>query len=465
MMRKIHFYLQFALTFAVLLLTACSNDTVSTTDKFEKGSTRYTAIIYGQNGGDMESSIEGTMRDIQSVLGDNDKVRVLLVYKYGGSEKFEGTKAYPGQLLKFEITKNTDLSNLKDSSAIVEDSIKLYDPDFMASVLNYAHDSLPADEYLLFVEGHGAGYSFAGDYPKPENEKSKALAKTPDKQVGFFLPDEWVPFAVGGARGMTASELAEGIKKSKISHFKAILFNVCLMANVETLEDIYPYADYLMVSEHSLLSGRGELMTFIVDALTKNVNGNFEDVAKAVFENKDIYVSWQASYYDNEMNGDFQLIKTDKYAVLDSIFKKLSSRLIELYADESKRPAIDRAADKTYKISSEDYLFDARDYADNLAKETEDETLEEIADELGKALDSLSITHKMEARFADDAPPGYFSFSIVLVDSASYNDDMGVLGKTNRDAYELTSFHKKTGWGDWLNTNTHEPTGNPYGQE
>ena len=465
MMRKIHFYLQFALTFAVLLLTACSNDTVSTTDKFEKGSTRYTAIIYGQNGGDMESSIEGTMRDIQSVLGDNDKVRVLLVYKYGGSEKFDGKKAYPGQLLKFEITKNTDLSNLKDSSAIVEDSIKLYDPDFMASVLNYAHDSLPADEYLLFVEGHGAGYSFAGDYPKPENEKSKALAKTPDKQVGFFLPDEWVPFAVGGARGMTASELAEGIKKSKISHFKAILFNVCLMANVETLEDIYPYADYLMVSEHSLLSGRGELMTFIVDALTKNVNGNFEDVTKAVFEDKNVYVPWLAAYYDIGKNGDFKLIKADKYAALDPLFKKLSSRLIELYADESNRSAIDRAADKTYKISLDDYLFDARDYANKLAKETKDETLEKIADELDKAFDSLSVTRKMEAYFSENGSLDHFSFSIVLVDSASYNDDMGVFGKTNRDAYELTSFHKKTGWGDWLNTNTHKPTGNPYGEE
>ena len=206
-------------------------------------------------------------------------------------------------------------------------------------------------------------------------------------------------------------------------------------------------------------------MTFIVDALTKNVNGNFEDVAKAVFEDKNVYVPWQASYYDNEMNGDFQLIKTDKYAVLDSIFKKLSSRLIELYADESKRPAIDRAADKTYKISSEDYLFDARDYANKLAKETKDETHEKIADELDKAFDSLSVTRKMEAHFSENGSLDHFSFSIVLVDSASYNDDMGVFGKTNRDAYELTSFHKKTGWGDWLNTNTHEPTGNPYGQE
>jgi len=31
-------------------------------------------------------------------------------------------------------------------------------------------------------------------------------------------------------------------------------------------------------------------------------------------------------------------------------------------------------------------------------------------------------------------------------------------------AYEYSRFHKKTGWGNWINTNTHTPQGNPTGQ-
>ena len=31
-------------------------------------------------------------------------------------------------------------------------------------------------------------------------------------------------------------------------------------------------------------------------------------------------------------------------------------------------------------------------------------------------------------------------------------------------AYEFTDFSIITGWGKWLNTNTHAPTGNPVGQ-
>ena len=290
MLNKIRLYLLAALALMALLFTACSDDSSSSAShKSKNGVARYTAIIYGANGGDMEHSIEGTMFDLQEILGDEDDVRILLVYKYGGGKAFNGTQAYPGQLLHFEITKDTDLSTLKDSSAIVEDSVKLYDPEYITSVINYAHDKLPAQEYLLFIEGHGVGFDFEADFPK--SERGKALAK--QSAVSAVVPDEWIPFGAYMADAITMPELAKGIKKSKISHFKAIVFNTCLTANMETLNDIYSYADYLLASEHTLLSMRGELMTEVVEALINDSKGNFEDVIKGVFENNDFKVSFR----------------------------------------------------------------------------------------------------------------------------------------------------------------------------
>lgn len=463
MLNKIRLYLLAALALIALLFTACSDDSSSSSasHKSKNGVARYTAIIYGSDGGDMDQSIEGTMHDLQEILGDEDDVRVLLVYKYGGGKVFTGTLAYPGQMVYTEITKDTDLSTLKDSSAIVEDSVKLYDPEYITSVINYAHDKLPAQEYLLFIEGHGVGYDFESDFPK--SERGKALAK--QSAVSAVVPDAWFPFGEYMAEAITMPELAKGIKKSKISHFKAIVFNTCLTANMETLNDIYSYADYLLASEHTLLSMRGELMTEVVEALINDSKGNFEDVIKGVFENNDFKVSFRSGYFEDNSNGDYQFIKTDKFAELAPIFKKLAKRLIELYANEKNRAAIDKATDKTYKLSYDRTFYDALDYANKLAEETKDKTLKEIAKDLEKAFDAVTLTRSLESHVREEAPLDRFTFSIVLVGNETYNEELTALpGRTNRDTYEYSSFHKETGWGDWLNTNAHEPTNNPYGE-
>ena len=459
MLKKINWNFFSAMLLSALLFAACSDDSSSNSGGDSNGVARYTAIIYGQNGGDMEYSIEATMRDLKLVLGDKEDVRVLLVYKYGlDNAKFDGTLAYPGQLLFFEVTKDVDLTKLKSKSDVVKGEVKLYDPEFLTSVIDYAHDSLPAQEYLFFLEAHGEGFDFADDYPK---SLRSAFAK---QTVKAAMQDEWNMWFLS-QDGMTMPELAEGIKNSKIPHFKAILFNNCLMGNMETLEDIYPYADYVLASEHSLLSGRGELMTEMVESLVADRDGDFEEIAKGTLADKEVNISWKSGYIQQNFNGDFQLLKAELVPDLNPIFKKLASRLIKLYSNEKMRKAIDKAADKTYKIMNDVDLYDARDYANKLAKETGDETLKKIAKELSEKMDELTLSRNLESHYVDEAPLDHYSLSVVLVDKETYNEKILGVDATNRDSYELTTFHKETGWGDWLNTNTHMPKGNPIGQE
>ena len=236
------------------------------------------------------------------------------------------------------------------------------------------------------------------------------------------------------------------------------------MGNMETVEDIYPYTDYVLASEHSLLSSRGELMTEMVESLVADKDGDFEEIAKGTLADKEVGISWKSGYIQQNFNGDFQLLKAELVPDLNPIFKKLASRLVKLYSDEKMRKAIDKAADKTYRVENEVDLYDARDYANKLAKETGDETLKKIAKELSEKIDELTLSRNLEAHYVEDAPLDHYSLSVTLVDKETYNEKIIGIDATNRDSYELTTFHKETGWGDWLNTNTHVPTGNPYGQ-
>lgn len=57
-----------------------------------------------------------------------------------------------------------------------------------------------------------------------------------------------------------------------------------------------------------------------------------------------------------------------------------------------------------------------------------------------------------------------FTLSMFMMDKETYAKQVGTYRYTYRDAYEYSRFHKKTGWGNWINTNTHTPQGNPTGQ-
>lgn len=68
MVRFISPFLRMALFLVLFALVACSDDSSSSASS--EGVARYTVIIYGQNGGDMEGSIEATMKDVRDVIGD-----------------------------------------------------------------------------------------------------------------------------------------------------------------------------------------------------------------------------------------------------------------------------------------------------------------------------------------------------------------------------------------------------------
>ena len=132
---------------------------------------RFTVIIYGNAGGDMDSIIEGVYEQMPSLMKSKD-VRVFFTYKYGADSSvvgidedgnflktpFNGKYAEPGQLVAFEMTKDLDLDAIKNNARMAGDSIMMHDPGRLTSVLDYVADSLPAKDYVLVFLGSWSGF-------------------------------------------------------------------------------------------------------------------------------------------------------------------------------------------------------------------------------------------------------------------------------------------------------------------
>ena len=432
---------------ALLLgMNACKGNDPQPTEK----KARYTILVYGNAGGSMDCYIELLWERLKPMMTSDD-VRLGFFYKYGKqSDAIPQKYGEPGNLFEFELTSETNLDSLRYTAATSGwEDYELYDPELLTITLNDMAKDMPAENYILLIWGHGGGFDPTTDYPKE--------LRSPSKSRQGVVYDEWVPAYPGDQHGdgMSMYELGEAISKSKVPHFKAIFFHNCLIGNLETLDEIYDKSDYLFSSMHALLSD-GAMIGNLIQGLYANTD--FEKAGKAALTD---IPNWEQEYQGAQANGDFNFIKTSEFAALEPIFTRLSNRLVELYP--TRQAVIDQAFDSTYQVTNIHAFFDALDYANQLAKFTKDEELQSIAADLKTAFDKIWISRRAVV-YNPQAPMSEFTLSVFMLDHEKYVQNVQDYRYTYKDAYEYSRFHKHTGWGNWINTNTHIPHGNPQGQ-
>lgn len=446
-MKKIFFYI-LTMTAVLLGMSACKGNGP---DQPSGKKAKYTIIVYGNAGGSMDNIIEGFWERAKPLMQSKD-VRLGVFYKYGKkSEDAPQKYANPGDLLLFELTPETKLDSLRYTAAMTGwEDFELYDPELLKITIDMMADTMPAENYVLLIWGHGGGFDPAADYPKELRGDKNNVHKA-------VVYDEWLPTGPDARSGeaMSMYELGEAIGKSKVPHFKAIFFHNCLIGNMETLDEIYDKADYLFSSMHALFSD-GTMIENLINALY--ANADFEAAGKAALAD---IKGWEDGYKEAEMNGDFNFIKTAEFASLEPVFARLSQRLVALYPTQSA--VIDQAFDKTYRITSAHPFFDALDFANQVTKATNDAELKTIAADLKTAFDKIWVSRR-RVICNPQASLDEFTLSMFMMDKETYAKQVGTYRYTYRDAYEYSRFHKKTGWGNWINTNTHTPQGNPTGQ-
>ena len=429
---------------------------------------KYTVFVYGNAGGKMDNAIEeGFWEKIQKYLTDHNNVRVMCIYKYGKDEPdagnpFKGKYAAPGDIVWFELTDKTDLNKIKESGlqalGMGEEAkqLKICNPNTMRLFLEFSSLHCPAEDYVMGIWGHGSGFDAMNDVPGKYEIKNLSRG---------VMTDEWVD-----GEWMDMYQMNDAMKAAGIDHFNTLMFHNCYMGNIETLTQAYKFADYIFASAH-VLSSNGELMTEFVRGLVET--GDPVQAGGLMFER--CTPVWQNSYVDEKegicWNGDYKMIRTDKFEAIIDAAKQLCDRLLELYPTEKE--AIDRATKSVYRVEPIDEyknefltpFFDIANYAQLLAKETDDVELKNISATLDNAFKEAFVHYRDVNNSKEHLD--HYTLSVCLLRQLFYTFDY----KTNapqlktlnnyNEGYEKCDFHKLTGWGKWLNTNEQALDSNP----
>ena len=436
---------------------------------------RYTVFVYGNAGGTMDAIIEyGFWEKIQPLLKDPGNVRVVCFYKYGKkpsdeNNSYAGKYADPGDIVWFELSDTTDLKEIRSDGfqahGFVEEAkaMKLCDPTTLNMFIQISSLQCPAEQYVFSIWGHGNGLDPMNDVPGKYEDPAAAPA------TRGVIGDEW-----NKGEELDMYELSAAIRNAGLSRLNTIFFHNCLMGNMETLTELRGLSDYIVASAH-LLESEGELLTEYVRGLLEK--GNTEDAIAQMFER--VHPKWEQSYHgfdDNGdgsktelwKNGDYKLIRTAKLDAIISAAKRLADRLLALYP--TQKEAIDKATREVYRFNTP-YPFvqltffhpfvDLADYAHLLAKETGDAEMAAISSDLDKAF-SEAFVHYADVS-TNVQHLDHYTLSVCLANNETYTDDASKSKNIklivrhplcNFDqGYEQTTFHKLTGWGNWLRTN------------
>ena len=432
---------------------------------------KYTMFVYGNAGGRMDNIIEdGFWETTKKFLTDHNNVRVVCMYKYGKDEPdagnpFKGKYAKPGDIVWFELTSETDLNKIKEQGlqaiGMGEEAkqLKICNPNTMRMFLEFSSLQCPAEDYVMGIWGHGSAFDPMVDVP------GKYEIKNPTRGV---MSDEWVD-----GEWMDMYQMYDAMKAAGIDHFNTLMFHNCYMGNIETLTQARSFADYIFASAHAL-SSNGELMTEFVRGLVET--GDPVKAGGLMFER--CTPKWQNSYLDEAegmiANGDYKMIRTDKFEPIVDAAKQLCDRLLALYP--TQKEAIDRATKSVYRVEGirdegnmkyewEKPFFDIANYAQLLAKETGDAELKTISATLDNAFKEAFI-HYRDVNYSKEHLDHY-TLSVCLLNHKYYTHEyktrMPELGALNNynEGYEKCDFHKLTGWGKWLDTNEQDLGNNP----
>ena len=337
------------------------------------------------------------------------------------------------------------------------------DSQTMVNVLKDIFHLYPARNYGLVLCSHGSGWIF--DDP---------VASSQSVSRRSFGIDNGRRSSSNQGRRMNIPTLAGVL--SGFPHFDYLFFDVCFMQCVEVAYELRHAADYIIASAH-VLSSDGLLMTEFVRGLKET--GDAEKAGGLMFERSTPY--WQNSYMEDASegefpNGDYKMIRTDKFQPVIDVSKRLCDRILALYP--TKKEAIDRATSQVYRFHGirsnsngtlkyewENPFFDIANYAQLLAKETGDAEFEAISEDMDNAFKDAFVHYRDVNNSVQHLE--HYTLSVCLLRQLFYTLDyktvipeLKPLNNYN-EGYEKCDFHKLTGWGNWLNTNQQALDSNP----
>ena len=438
-------------------VVSCQKDNKD--DEPTKTPAKYTIMLYGCGGGNVDNQLEDALEGAVAALGvEKNQVSYTVMYSMSAKaskEDFPDTfRGERGKTYRYVLSKDTDLTQdgyrkkyfYKNAS-----EVELYKASTLADFIKWSKENAPAQNYILELVNHGGGIDLGTEV------LTKGIAYDDNHKVD------------DNAKGVAIVTIAEALKETN-THLKAIYWNGCMMGQLEVLTEVAPYCDYQFASSHVAYA-----CDFHVVALINALNANPDDFEAAALTHKKLvegngkddshsilhdfaYAFNEQTQLTSPVNGDYGCWRSSKVADINAQVKKLGALLTEVYP--TNKLLIDYATSWVYLYELNYGYSDVLDYAQKVAdalEEGEAKTkAQTIAADIKKAIADANV-YRINAVYLQDAEgksvttkEGTFSLGICLYAGQCEDDYQYTDHKAN---YKASAFDKATGWSKWLDIN------------
>lgn len=435
------------------MLTACSVDDNNENGNGEAtGLAKYTIMIYGCGGSNVDWQVDGAIEDIAKALNvSNNQVRVTVMYSM--SKDISTHKTYDpsvtedhfygefGKTYRYELTKDftkyqMDLNGFrKDCFYKNASEVELYKQSTLVDYIKWAKQTAPAENYILMPTNHGGGFDL----------DHEVLTR------GIAYDDNH------GNKSIAIKTIAEALKET--GKIKAIYWYGCLMGQLEVLTEVAPYCDYQFASSHVARIGI-EHINGIINAINATPN----DFEAAIKMQGKIIEGVNSSFLNvpdikdqnikHNYNCDFGCWRSDKLAAINTQVKALAELLIANYA--TAKDKIDAATQYVYLFENDCPYVDLIDYTNLISNYLETNQAQSIASAVKTAYDAATVYRfcGVNTTSAD----GTYS-APVIGDKSGYSIGISIYAKDERTYtkyganYKASAFDAATGWSNWYAVN------------
>lgn len=322
----------------VIVSTACNcnNKPVPKEDRYNN-----VAILYSCGRNSLSYALNSDITDMCDVghggwLPTRDEGNVMIVVAHQPGKTSSGLPSYdiksPIHVIRLYTGGNGRA--VRDTVQTFSEEKLMTDPAVMAEILRYVKDSYKAEHYGMVLSSHGSGWL-------PEGYLSKYSTNSFGEERQGSLKVE-----------MDVKDMALHFPY----HMDYMLFDVCLMGNIETVYELRKCADYIGVSPTEVLMD-GFNYTTLAANLLKDGKADVRKVCSDYFE--------QYESSGQSMGATITLVKTDALDNLATVCRDLFARHREeiLALDESSTQHIYRR---------KPWFFDMEDILQNAIPQTEE---------------------------------------------------------------------------------------------
>ena len=297
----------------VLLLSFCALSVAEESEEME-----WTIMFY-LCGSDLESKYSYGLTNIEDILGcypffnfyetspeETDRfadheLDVNIVFETGGCKEWHGDLGIDSQSLqrwRYEV----DPGGWKNK-LVLEQTLPLQsmaDPETLSDFVRWSVSNYPAKKYLLVLWDHGGG-----------------------SKTGLFLDELF------GGDFMNLKELGEALRSSGV-HLDLVLFDACMMGNLETAYAIRDSADWMVASEE-VVAGRGTAINKWLQELIYTPNRTAEELGRLICEKTLVWYAQEESELFSDLL-TWSVLDLSKIETMVSLFDQLFKDMGKIYA-------------------------------------------------------------------------------------------------------------------------------------